>query len=74
MKRVALEFSEGRAVDYERELTEAETQKLGLKLNEVDAADLGNIKKLMQENYMQLGLSESEASLAADLDLGSKIY
>jgi hypothetical protein len=73
-KRIALEFSEGNEVDFERELSVTESQSLGLKLNEVPTADLDKIKSQMKANYMTLGLSEAEATLAADLDLGSKIY
>ena len=72
-KRVGIEFTEG-PVESQRELSVQESENFGLKLNEVDAADLGKIKEQMKENYMTLGLSESEAKLAADLDLGSKIY
>jgi len=72
-KKIAIEFTEG-PVPSQRELTEAEAAKFGVKLNEVDAADLDKIKEQMKENYMLLGLSEAEAKLAADLDLGSKIY
>lgn len=72
-KKIALEFTEG-PVESQHELTEADAAKFGVKLSEIDAVDLGKIKEQMKENYMLLGLSESEAQLAADLDLGSKIY
>ena len=73
MKRIAIEFTEG-PVDFQRELSVEESQKLGLKLNEVDAADLNKIKQQMKGSYMTLGLSEAEAQLAADLDLGKRLY
>ena len=71
-KRVAIEFAE--APEFQRELTEAEAQKYGIKLLEVVTPELDEIKKQMTESYQKLGLSEAEAKLAADLDLQRRLY
>ena len=71
MKRV-IEFTEG--IAEARELTEAEAAQYGIRVSEESAPALNEIKKSITESYQKLGLSESEAKLAADLDLGKRLY
>ncbi|HZR67169.1 MAG TPA: hypothetical protein VFA85_18665 [Terriglobales bacterium] len=84
-KRVAIEFAE--APEFQRELTEAEAQKYGIKVSEEATPLMSNSEareivkasaavesdqqiKSMAESYKKLGLTETEATLAAGIDLG----
>jgi hypothetical protein len=68
MSKVFLEFSEG-PDPYERELTEAEAAKLGLKMivHEVQPNDLASIRARQVESYKAMGMNEAEAQIAVSL-------
>jgi hypothetical protein len=75
MRHIPIEFSEDDPVT--KELTEAEAAAeaaaYGIRVSEEAAPGYVEIRAQVAASYQKMGLSESEAKLAADLDLGRRL-